>query len=203
LNESVPPEFFDSIYTWADRDPDVVPWQNAASRGLFAEWAAAHPAEIPGRALVVASGLGDDAAALAARGYAVTAFDYAENAVAWAKDRHPDAQVDWYTADLFDPPPEWQRAFDIVAEVFTIQSIPPERRADSFAAICDFVAPGGTLVLVAFVLGPGADRDQGPPWPLVESDLDRPRNSGLAASADSVDLDVGTDRRCVLRTYRR
>lgn len=43
-------------------------------------------------AVVVGCGLGDDAEALAAAGFAVTAFDVSGSAIAWAKERFPNFQ---------------------------------------------------------------------------------------------------------------
>jgi 2-polyprenyl-3-methyl-5-hydroxy-6-metoxy-1,4-benzoquinol methylase len=60
--------------------------------------------ELAGRALKVGAGLGDDAEELARRGLAVTAFDIAPTAVAWAKRRFPDSQVDYVVADVLAPP---------------------------------------------------------------------------------------------------
>ena len=120
-------------------------------------------------ALVVAAGLGDDAAALAEKGYAVTAFDAAPTAVEWARRRHPDAPVEWHVADLFDAPAAWAGAFALVVEIFTVQSIPLDLEVDAARAIRGFVAPGGTLLAIALLGDPsGMDR----PWPLAPHVVD-------------------------------
>jgi SAM-dependent methyltransferase len=164
-------EFFDTLYAQADGDESAVPWQQAMSRGLIGEWLQNLDPDRHRRALVVAAGLGDDAAALARLGLEVVAFDQAPNAVDWARRRHPDALVDWHIADLFHPPPEWEAAFDLVVEVFTIQSIPPDRHAEAAAATRSFLAPGGTLIGIAIVHD-GTMEPDGPPWPLHPDTID-------------------------------
>ena len=158
------PDFFDGIYARADGDETAIPWQHhAASRPLFDAWCQGLE-EARGRtALVVASGLGDDAVALAAKGFDVTAFDGSTTAVDWARGRHSEAAVDWHVADLFATPPEWTGAFDLVVEVFTVQSIAPDLEVAAAEAIRAFVAPGGSLVAIAITGDPGTG---GPPWPL-------------------------------------
>ncbi len=172
------PDFFDGIYARADGDETAIPWQHhAASRPLFDAWYEALGEVRGATALVVASGLGDDAAALAAKGFDVTAFDGSPTAVEWARGRHGDAAVDWHVADLFATPPDWRGAFDLVVEVFTVQSIAPDLEVAAAEAIRSFVAPGGTLVAIAIT---GESGTGGPPWPL----------SGVVVDALIGDLDV-------------
>ena len=168
----MPDEIFEAIYTTADGDERQVPWQDSMGRRYMSEWLAAANLSRYRRALVVAAGLGDDAAQLAQAGLEVVAFDYAPTAVEWAQRRHPDAKVEWHVADLFAPPAEWRGAFDLVVEVFTVQSIPPPRQPEAAAAIADFVSPGGTAVAVALAHD-GAIEPGGPPWPLHPSTIDR------------------------------
>jgi SAM-dependent methyltransferase len=119
-----------------------------------------------GRALVVGCGLGDDAELLARLGYAVVAFDYSPTAIGRARERFPESQVDYVVADLLDPPAEWSRAFDLVVEVFTVQSLPPDVRATAIANIAGFTA--GRLLVVA-TKGEPID---GPPWPLTREQIE-------------------------------
>ncbi len=171
--DTSPTEFFDGIYSRAEGDDGAVPWQHAVSRRFIEPWLDAfQPATGHQRAVVVAAGLGDDAAALAAHDLAVTAFDAAPTAVDWARRRHPDAAVEWHVADLFDLPTEWSAGFNLVVEVFTVQSIAPERQAAAASAVRSLLAPGGTLVAVALVHD-GAMEPQGPPWPLHPSTFER------------------------------
>lgn len=177
--EPSPTDFFDGVYARAAGDDAAVPWQHAVSRRFIDPWLADyHPPAEHRQAIVVAAGLGDDAAALASEGLAVTAFDAAPTAVEWARTRHPAAPVDWHTADLFALPAPWASAFDLVIEVFTIQSIEPARQVDAAAAVRGLLAPGGSLVAVA-LHHDGHRQTEGPPWPLHPSTLE-----GLTADLD-------------------
>jgi SAM-dependent methyltransferase len=162
--------WFEELYRTA-RDEDDVPWNDGGPNGQLVTWldAARPPAE--GRsALVVGAGLGDDAEALAAYGFATTAFDISPTAVEWARRRFPGSAVTYRQADALAPPPEWRGAFDLVFEAFTLQALPAELRGDVARSIAGFLAPGGTLLLVATARSLREVRD-GPPWPLAAEEV--------------------------------
>lgn len=122
---------------------------------------------------MVGCGLGDEAADLARRGCRVVAFDVSPTAIAWARRRFPDADVDWRVLDLLDLPEAMTGAFGLVVEVRTVQSVPPEQRDAAMQAVASLVGPGGYLV-AALLLATSdtASRSwQGPPWALAPSDL--------------------------------
>ena len=170
-------DFFEQFYQRAERSADAVPWASLSPSPVLAEWLARSERR-PGAAVVVACGLGDDAEALAEKGWNVTAFDIAPTAIDWARERFPDSQVEYVVADLLDLPSQWSQAFSLVVEVFTIQSIAPPLRPGVVEAIADLVAPSGTLLLSAI----GADKvpgASGPPWPLARSDLGALDDAGL------------------------
>ncbi|MGH1488915.1 MAG: class I SAM-dependent methyltransferase [Acidimicrobiales bacterium] len=196
----LPADFFDAVYARADGDEAAVPWQQAMSRRFIGEWFAGFQPRGDERAIVVAAGLGDDAAALAERGLDVTAFDFSPTAVDWARSRHADTAVDWHVADLFNPPSEWVESFDLVVEVFTVQSNEPTRQAEAAAAVRNFLRPGGTLVVVALVHD-GTIEPEGPPWPLHPSTIEALAD-GLTESNRVVEsLEGGVS--CVLLELKR
>lgn len=165
-----PARFFDGMYRRADRSADSVPWAALEPSAVLTAWLA-QSAAAPGAAVIVGSGLGDDAEALADRGWYVTAFDVSPTAREWARERFPDTSVDYVVADLFDLPANWSQAFTLVVEVFTIQSLDPTWRLRAVRAIADLVAPGGTLLVSAI----GAETVpvvDGPPWPVARHQLD-------------------------------
>jgi SAM-dependent methyltransferase len=126
----------------------------------------------------VGSGTGDDAELIASRGFATSAFDVAETAVAIARRRFPDSRVDYRVADLLEAPPEWERAFDLVVESITVQSMPVALRERAIAGVRGLVAPGGTLLVYSGVREEGEEVD-GPPWPLTRSELDTFARDGI------------------------
>ncbi|GLZ40238.1 methyltransferase domain-containing protein [Actinokineospora sp. NBRC 105648] len=136
-----------------------------------------------GRALVVGCGYGHDAGYLAALGYAVTAFDLSATAVAAAAETY--AGVEFAAASVLTPPAEWRRAFDLVFEAYTIQVLRAANRAAATAAIADFVAPGGRLVVTGFAARPD---DPAPriAQPLTRAEIDAFATGGLVQ--DGVEL---------------
>ncbi|MFN2529504.1 MAG: class I SAM-dependent methyltransferase, partial [Candidatus Baltobacteraceae bacterium] len=76
--------------------------------------------------LVVGCGLGDDAAYLAKSGSSVLAFDISATAVQWARDRfsHRGYSLDFVQADLLALPAEFEGAFNLVVEIYTLQVLP-------------------------------------------------------------------------------
>jgi SAM-dependent methyltransferase len=165
--------WFDALYSESAGDPSKIPWADLEPNKYFKVWADKTKLRGDGRtALVVGCGLGDDANLLSRLGFKVTAFDISATAVKWAKKLYAEANIDFRTADLFHPPPEWIGAFDFVLEIYTIQPLPIEMRPQVIDAIAEFVKPGGKLVVVTR----GRDDDDQPdelPWPVSRLDLTR------------------------------
>jgi hypothetical protein len=80
--------------------------------------------------------------------------------------------VHYLTADLLDPPRRWRRAFDLVVEVYTVQSMPERVRRRAVGNVADLVAPQGTLVVVAAARPDGTAPADGPPWPLTRAEIE-------------------------------
>lgn len=120
----------------------------------------AHPvleAEIaalePGTALDAGSGEGAEALWLARRGWDVTAADISREALAraGARETTKTPPIAWVEADLttWQPP----QRFDLVTTFYAHPTIP---QLAFYARIAEWVAPGGTLLIV------GHHRTQGP-----------------------------------------
>jgi SAM-dependent methyltransferase len=159
--------WFEELYAEARAEGEI-PWADLIPNPSLVAWLDEH--EISGRALKVGAGLGDDAEELARRGLAVTAFDIAPTAVAWAKRRFPDSKVDYVVADVLAPPSQWSRAFDFVLEAYTLQVLPPEARPRAAAAITRTVRPDGTLLVIARGREP-TEPEGAMPWPLTPDEL--------------------------------
>ena len=172
--------WFDALYREAERGETVVPWGDGVPNPGLLEFWRKHPLEIAGkRALVIGCGLGDDSEQLAKWEFKTTGFDISPTAIAATRKRYPDTKVDYMVADLFNPPAEWQRAFDFVLEIYTVQAFTGDLRARSIAKIAEFVAPGGQLLVIARGRAEDEPLGQGPPWPLTREEIDGFRRVGL------------------------
>jgi SAM-dependent methyltransferase len=173
--------FFETVYETAEDDPAQVPWADLSPHPLLADWLerTATPAS-DARALDVGCGLGDNAAAIAANGWRITGCDLAPRAIRWAKSRFPT--LDFAAADLFAPPADWDGAFDLVHECYTLQALPDEPRAEAIRQIARFVRPGGTLLVIARARA-SAGPVEGPPWPLSRDEIGQFAAHGLRADA--------------------
>ena len=181
-------EFFELLYARAGDDYRQIPWARLSPRPELLDWLDAKPPPPGTLALVVASGLGDDAEELARRGCVVDAFDVSPTAIEAARRRFPDSNVRYTVADLFDLPSSWRERFGLIVEVQTIQSLPPSEHRAAVAAISACLAPRGRLFVRAAVRGeeePARSR----PWPLTLSELRWFEDEGLERVARLADVD--------------
>jgi SAM-dependent methyltransferase len=197
-------EAFESIYARAGSDLASIPWADLAPNRALVDWLDSQPGTTgapglgqgapglgqgapglgaPGRrngtpALVVACGLGDDAEELAARGYAVTAFDVSPTAIETCRTRFPGSTVHYLVADVFDLPEAWTESYALVVEIRTLQSLPPETRTSAATAIAHTVAPGGEVFVRAAIREPEEPLTSRP-WPVTRAELNAFVEAGL------------------------
>lgn len=174
-----PTEWFEILYSEGVDGETAIPWAEFEPNPNLTEWLD-RTARTPegARALKVGCGLGDDAEALADYGFDVTAFDIAPTAIETCHDRFPESSVTYRVADLFDAPDAWSRSFEFVLESYTLQTLPSAEQRRAIQAIADFVAPGGTLLVIC--RGREPDDPEGEmPWPLTEETVLRFEEAGL------------------------
>jgi SAM-dependent methyltransferase len=163
--------WFEQLYQAADTGAATVPWDDRQANPMLVSWPGLGPPEAPGsRAVVVGAGLGENAELLASLGWATTAFDVAPSAVATARRRFPSSPVEYAVADVLAPPADWQHAFDLVFEAYTVQVLRGEARRQAIANIAALVAPGGTLLVIARARNDDQDPGQFP-WPLTRDEV--------------------------------
>jgi SAM-dependent methyltransferase len=183
LNAGDPTGWFEQLYAEAAGGQAIVPWDRREPHPLLVEWAAHRPVpHTAHRTLVVGSGLGDDAAYLSGLGWGVIAFDISPTAIAAARHRFPATPADFRVADVLDPPQEWTGHFDLVLESYTTQALPVRLRPTVIKHVARFLAPGGTLLVLAAAREEG-DSGAGPPWPLSRSEIESYSAEGLTAVA--------------------
>lgn len=166
---------FEDLYASVGGELDQVPWARLRPNAALVDWL---DTRVPtGHALVVGCGFGDDAEELARRGYAVTAFDLSATAIDWCRRRFPMSTVDYRVANLFTA--TWERSFDLVVELYTIQSLPLAKRRQVVSAIAAPVAPGGALFVRCFARADDEPVDVRP-WPVSRAELAWFTEAGLS-----------------------
>lgn len=162
--------WFERLYSEAAKGEAVVPWADLAANPHVVEWLD-REAPRARRVLDVGAGLGDTAEDLSRRGFDVVAFDVSKTAIAEARRRFPHTRVDYRVADLLSPPADFEAAFDLVVECYTLQVLPAHVRAAAVASLRRTVAPGGTLLVVARGREPEEPEGQ-MPWPLTRAEVE-------------------------------
>jgi SAM-dependent methyltransferase len=197
-----PIAWFEELYREAEAGAAVVPWADLVPNPHLVEWLDSSTI-VPGRALDIGTGLGDNAEELARRGHRVTAFDVSATAIAQARVRFPESTVDYRVADLLVPPLSWYAAFDLVAETYTLQVLPPRERYRAARTLRTLLAPGGVLLVIA--RGREPDEPEGAmPWPLTRDEIEALAGDGLVLERveDFVDREEPPVRR-FRATFRR
>src|SRR5579863_1523500 len=104
--------WFEALYREAETGAAEVPWADLRPNSNLLDFWRMHPRETRGKqALVIGSGLGDDAEQLASWGFQTTAFDVAPTAISAARKRFPASSVDYAVADVLAPPNAWRHKF--------------------------------------------------------------------------------------------
>lgn len=179
LSRNDPAGWFEPLYSWANGNPENIPWADSRPNPHLVEWLGRERPDGSGkRAVVVGCGLGDDVNELLKHGFDVTGFDISSTAVNWARRRFQDLPARFVQADLFNPPAELQGPFDFVFEAYTVQALPHDVRRQALSAVASLVAPGGSLLLVCRARN--EDDDTGNlPWPLTRNELKWVEDHGL------------------------
>lgn len=202
---------FDAIYHEAQGDPARVPWHRDGPNPPLVSWLnaeAPHLVRTGASAIVVGCGLGDDVAELASRGYDASGFDLSPCAAEWARRRHHDIAESFFCADLLGLPSHLRARFDLVVEVYTIQSLPPALRPAAVAAVASLMRPKGTLLVVCRGRDEHEPLDEAaePPYPLTVSELTSlAARQGLSPTRDIDDFqdDEAPPRRRLRAAFRR
>ncbi|MEA5580720.1 class I SAM-dependent methyltransferase [Nodularia harveyana UHCC-0300] len=171
IEEANPTAWFDVLYSQSQGDVTQIPWAKLTVHPYLQDWLINSQIQGEGNsALVIGCGLGDDAEALANRGFKVTAFDISPTAIDWCQQRFPDSVVNYVVADLLNLPAQWEAAFDLVVEIRNIQALPLNIRSTVMTSVGSVVAVTGTLLVINRFRETDIEPD-GPPWPLSNSEL--------------------------------
>jgi SAM-dependent methyltransferase len=175
--------WFEALYSEAEAGTAQVPWADLRPNSNLLDFWRSHPQQTRDKlALVIGSGLGDDAEQMAAWGYRTTAFDVAPTAIRAARKRFPASSVDYTVADVLGPPKSWRRKFDFVLEIYTLQVLPLALRRKAAREIAEFLRSDGSLLVIS--RGRDTSDPEGEmPWPLTRDDLGQFVSAGLRESS--------------------
>jgi SAM-dependent methyltransferase len=125
-----------------------------------------------GRVAVLGCGRGHDARFLAARGYAVTGYDFSPAAVraARALARRDGVTVAFEPRDIFTLGRDAAHAFDGVWEYTCFCAIDPARRDEYVRTVATILRPGGWFLACFFPLRAVS---AGPPFPVSRAEVRR------------------------------
>ena len=199
-----PTGWFDSIYSDAEGDHEAVFWADLEPNPCLLEWLEQHPVTgLPKKAIAIGCGVGDDAEAMSASGYDVTAFDIAPTAIALCKSRYVDTKVQYLVEDLFDYPRDWWQGFDLVYECNTIQVLPGKYRLQARDAMVSLLAKMGDI-LVSCRSRPTGEQENDIPLALDRLEIDGFLQTGLTGKSFlAYDDDQDPSVPHFFATYRR
>jgi len=164
--------WFDSIYSDAEGDYKAVFWADLEPSPYLLSWLEKHPLNGGDKkAVVIGCGVGDDAEALAAFGYEVTAFDIAPTAIELCEKRYPDSIVNYIVANLFETSVDWNENFDLVYECNTIQVLPGRYRIQARDAMITLMSKGADI-LVSCRSREVGQQEEMIPLPLDKNEID-------------------------------
>lgn len=194
VEENKPTDWFEKLYSEANEDGEGIPWANMAPHPVFKNWISKNPNTHKGKtALVIGCGMGDDAIELESQGFKVTAFDVSNSAIELCKTRFPNAKVEFIQADLLKGIPDWNRKFDFVLEIYTIQALPPKYEKTLIKHISDFVADKGKLLVITETHQGKRVFENGPPWLLNNDYIKSFEGCGLKQifHSSSIEAEMG------------
>lgn len=110
-------------------------------------------ARAPGRALDIGCGRGRDAIYLSKRGWRVTGVDFAEEALAKAKEQAASegVKVEWVQADVGQLAQlELEPGYDLIYDFGCIQGLPDPGRQGAVNGVTQLASPGAVLLVFSF-----------------------------------------------------
>lgn len=171
LNEGKPLSWFEKLYASGKKDSTLIPWADFEPNSKLIEFLNKDGNEIKdGSCLVVGCGLGDDPEYLASLGFRIDAFDISATCIEMCKDRYSGTRVNYFVDDITNPKIISQ--YDLVVEIYTLQVLPPDVRAEAIRILPTLLKIGGHLLIIC--RGRNKDEYEGDmPWPLTVEELEQ------------------------------
>jgi SAM-dependent methyltransferase len=146
-----------------------LPWDLGIPAPALTTWLATHPGDGQ-RAFNPGCGMGHDAVAMTAAGYAVTANDFAASAAAATRLAADAAglKLEVLQADLFTLTPENAGCYDLWVEHTCFCAIDPAMRKRYVEVAAALLKPAGCLFAVFFTHGESG----GPPFDVQRAEIE-------------------------------
>jgi SAM-dependent methyltransferase len=155
------------------------PWDTGGTPPALTRWLASHPGE-GARVLIPACGSGHEIVAFTRAGYRVTAIDFSPAAVARARaNAGPELAPSIVAADFFTHPFGNDR-FNLIYERTFLCALPPDQWPRIVARERELLAPAGVIAGIFFF----GEKDDGPPFGLVEDELEPLFSAAFALAVD-------------------
>lgn len=118
---------------------------------------------LPGKILIPGCGKGYDAVEAAKKSFDVTALDFSQNAISFAKNlaEKENVKINFLVEDFFNLDENFNNSFDAVYDYTMFCAINPERRKDYAKKISLLLKPGGKFIALFFLV---EEREGGPPF---------------------------------------
>ena len=192
-------EYWDEIYVKASAG-----WDLKSAAPVFLDLLSNDLLKNKKSLLILGCGYGYDAIAAAKIGFEVTAIDFSESAISFAKKlaSEESVNVNFIVKDLFKLGTEYKNKFDIVYDYVIYCAINPGRRKEYAEKISVLIKNTGLFLIILF---PIENRDGGPPFAVdpVEAEQFFSQNLELILSTDKINSIKPRKGRELLQIYRK
>ncbi|GIV45279.1 MAG: SAM-dependent methyltransferase [Ignavibacterium sp.] len=193
------PEFWDELYR-----NNSAAWDLKTPTPAFIDLLSSEYFEGRRKFLVVGCGYGYDAIEAAKKGFEVTALDFSEKAIEFARSlaQKEKVNINFLVEDFFNLNNTFSNSFEIIFDYVTYCAIDPGRRKEYADKIYQLLKPEGIFSIILF---PVENRIGGPPFAV---DV----NEATDLFSEKLELIISTDRinsikprkgRELLQIYRR
>lgn len=192
-------EYWDEIYVNAS-----VGWDLKSPAPVFLDLLSNNLLKNKKSILILGCGYGYDAVAAAKMGFEVTAVDFSESAIRFAKKlaSEESVNVNFIVKDLFKLGKVYKNKFDVIYDYATYCAINPTRRKEYAKKISTLIKRNGLFLIILF---PIENRTGGPPFAVdpVEAEQFFSQNLELVLSTDKINSIKPRKGRELLQIYRK
>jgi SAM-dependent methyltransferase len=197
LTEEDKAEFWEEKYL-----SDQTPWDLGQPNPAFIQLLKDNKFLQPCKILIPGCGKGYDAVAAAKFGYDVTALDFSNKAIYFAKElaEKENLRIKFLVKNIFDLDESFNKSFDAIYDYTFFCAINPDRRSEYSEKCFELLKVGGKFAAVLF---PVEKRDGGPPFGVDLSDVYRifSKKFRLCLSSKNIDSIGPRKGREVLHHY--